>query len=156
VTSADIDTVAVRRCTAPAQCAEALPPRSDIDAYVLVYKAWIPNPITGHGDISGLGLLYHKGLFGVGDIYAIHSIYGVAVIDARSGQVIDHGTGRTDATDFLGTHSDPVEVAEASLWPEHPPEMSAEQQARAKGIIMRQIDSTLLHALKNANLLSNP
>jgi hypothetical protein len=153
VTPVDIDTIALRRCTAPAQCAQALPPRTGIDAYVLVYKAWTPNPITGHGDISGLGLLYHKGLFGVGDIYAIHSIYGVAVIDARTGEVIDHGTGRTDTTDFFGTHSDPVEVAKATLWPAHPPEMTAEQQTEAKQIIIQQIDKTLMHALKNAKLI---
>lgn len=144
----EVDATAVKGCTLPGQCASDLPHTDSVDAYVLVFKTWAPNPITGMGDVAGLGLLYHPGIFGIGTFYAIHSVYGVAIIDARTGKVVDHGTARTDE------HNTPAEIAPADLWPEHPPEMTAEQQNKAKEIIMRQIDKTLLHALRNANLIA--
>lgn len=82
----EVGTGAARRCTAPEQCASTLPHTDNVDAYVLVYKAWIPDPITGMGNVAGLGILYHPGLFGLGTAYAIHATYGVVVIDARTGE----------------------------------------------------------------------
>lgn len=67
--------------------------------------------------------------------------------------MIDHGTARTDEHDFVAEHYSPVVIASADLWPAHPPEMTAEQQNKARQIITQQIDKTLMHALKNAKLI---
>lgn len=128
-------------CAYRDDCADKLPRTAAIDAYVLIYKAASMDPVSGNGDIGGIGLYHHQGLLGLADIYAVYAVYGVAVIDAKSGAVIDYGTSRS------------VERVDDSVWPQSDSQLTEQQSATIRAALFRGVDDTLPHALANAKLI---
>jgi hypothetical protein len=147
-----VDAAAPARCDGFEQCANSLPRTDAVDAYVLVFKHWVPEPLGGNSNIRGIGIYHHPGL---GDSFTfVHAIYVVAVIEARTGEMIDHGTGRLPGGDFLGGHPDPVQDVPETLWPDGSTQLNAEQKNPVRNIVMKLLADSLPHALQNAGLIA--
>jgi hypothetical protein len=147
-----VDASAVAKCDGREQCAGAMPHTDQVDAYIVAYKAVAPDPISGNGDIFGLGMYHHQGLLGMADVHSVYAIFAVAVVNARTGEVIDYGTAKLPEAHFLGEHFNPIEAVPESTWPDNPPVLTADQQATVKQTLMRLISTTLPYALHSAHL----
>jgi hypothetical protein len=152
VKTISVDTSAVAKCDGREQCADALPRTDQVDAYVVAYNAAAADPIGGSGDIFGLGMYHHQGLLGMADVHSVYAIFAVAVVNARTGEIIDYGTAKLPEAHFLGEHLNPIEAIPESAWPANPPNLAPDQQATVKQTLTRLIATTLPYALHSAHL----
>lgn len=102
-------------CTDVESCSAALPPTGNADAYVLVF------PIEAQGfsprdKWTGIGVFHVPGPFSRLKS-VIHVLYGVALIDGKTGRVIRHVDGRLPEATFWGEHEQPIRELDASTWP---------------------------------------
>jgi hypothetical protein len=149
-----VNRIALSQCDGFEQCADALPKTDGVDAYILIFKHWRGDPIGGTRDIRGIGLYHNPGVIGASSTF-VYAIYVVAVIDAKTGRMIGHGTGRMGEAGFLGSYDDPIEKVSEGLWADSPDQFSNEQQSSVKGTVLRLLEVSLPHALRNANLIGS-
>jgi len=140
-------------CNGRQQCETVMPRGGDVDAYIIAFKAVAADPLGGRSDIRGIGLYHHPGFLGVGEIDSVYAIYAIAVVDAKTGTIIDYGTARLDDEHAFGEHFNPIERVPDSIWPDSPPQLSAEQQLTVRNAAKRLIATTVHHALANANIV---
>jgi hypothetical protein len=147
VLSVPINPTSVAQCDGIDQCAGMLPHTDAVDAYVLVLKEWTPG--NDRRDFRGIGIWHVPTIGRSGSM--VHVVYGIAVISARTGEVINHGRARSPDSGFFGPAAPMEDIAE-SLWPENAAEMSAAQGEALRAVILDLIARSLPSALKGADL----
>ena len=91
-----IDTSRLADCDGYLQCTAAVPPRDDVDAYVIVFKSTTPNlDLTGLGIARTGALLYS---------YAVYAVFSVVVVGRKNRGSNRQGHGAiSGCVDIRGT-----------------------------------------------------
>jgi hypothetical protein len=145
VLSFPVNTTSIAKCDGLEQCAGMLPHTDAVDAYVVVLKQWA---VGSSRDFHGIGI-WHPPAIGR-STSMVHVVYGIAVVAARTGEIIDHGKARLPDSGFFGPDS-PMEDIPESLWPESG-EIGAAQGEALRAVILDLITRSLPSALKSAEL----
>ena len=138
-------------CDSPSDCAKLLPRSADFDAYVVVYGSTSRGFGAPGQEFNGVGLFYIHGFIRSAHT-ALHVIYGIAVIDAKTGSVIDW-TGGQLSKSYFGDHPPPVMDADGSLWPETVPNLTTQQIDAIKASISQLLDDSIPSTVDALGLL---
>jgi len=153
VVTAPVSTDALSDCADAESCAAKLPKSSQVDAYILIFKG-ISFGFSQRDRWSGIGLFHVPGPFNRFKAVA-HVIYGIAVIDAKSGNVISQEGGRLPETVFGGEHAQPVQELDASVWPDDASSMNDSQKLAVQSAVFELLDQSLPYTLDQLHLTAH-
>ena len=130
----------------------ALPVKPNVDAIVVV----LPYPTDSTGYVSpgfdvtyGVPFLFNDGTTWVAVTYEVY------VLDAKTGQMIDYGSGKIPASNMLSGHSPPWAQCSNSMWADSEDKLSADQKTRIRTELWSLLTRSLPYALSGANLVSD-
>jgi hypothetical protein len=123
-----------------------LPPRSEIDAYVVIARGASHDHIGDTAvDVEGLGFYHHDRA--IASIDAVYAVFRIVVVDARSGRIL----AERDA----GTAADPdmaYRLVDKALWPGEDKMPDAKQILPIRDALTVLIDESIDWTLKRMNL----
>jgi hypothetical protein len=145
------DSAKLEKCWDWEKCVAMLPPNPSVDVYIFVKEAEIYMR-GGNLDPHGFGIYRTQVPFS-DDMNMLHVLYRVDVVDARTGDEIDHGTARLSDTVSLGEHMPPTMPLNPPMLPNSDSQLSDAQLDLLRPMIVNLIQRSYVHALMNANLL---
>jgi hypothetical protein len=129
-------------------------PAGAVDAYVVVFRMTLQDPIMGtNQNLDGIGF-YHHGLGFGHAINAIYAFYAVGVFDAKTGEMLRSGGAESTMKTLFG-YAAPWLACDPSLWPDSPDALSAGQREQIRGLVFTLIGTSLNHGLANADLIDD-
>jgi hypothetical protein len=125
----------------------------DVDAYVVLVAAGMLDPYSTAITIQGVGLWSQEGLL-VSDHDWVHVNTKIYVVDARTGNRIDDGSGMLPSQGFWGA-SYPIAPFPISDWANPPVPPSAEAMDKVHSTVLDLLNKSLPEALARAGLVTN-
>jgi hypothetical protein len=103
-----------------------LPPRSDIDAYLVLYPTSFRDPaFQTNQDLRGLGLYRH--LYGFEHALVAYAFYDVSVVDAHTGKIIKGQVGHVARSGIFASGL-PFVPCQESVWSDTAAQMREDQK----------------------------
>jgi hypothetical protein len=126
----------------------ALPPRSDIDAYIVLCQDEETVEMGAFLKTHGLVLYHRPKLFG--HVTALLGFYRIMIVDARTGETIGGREGGTDMS-FLDS-SIPRKEIDGSYWPGEDALPAPADVPKLRDKFYEFVDESLLWTLKRLNM----
>ena len=148
---------AVSRADAPLRSASNirdyvgnLPAAQKADAYIVVGEG-TAQAFESNQTITGLTLYRHNLILG-GHNDFVYAPYVIAVMDGKTGRILDHGRASLNDGGFL-TSALPFAANDEANWAETPEQFTETQRQNIRLEITQLVHTALIHALRNADLV---